>query len=93
MWKMVLTNTVIPAFSICISILLLLKQNGERLLSIKYRLWIYDYGIFILLAQIIILIITFFVWKQKKYRLIAILIFIFWILINLLIPESGGLYD
>ena len=93
MWKMVITNSIIPIFSLAFTILEDTKINGERTLSIKYRLWMFDYGIFLIVAQLIVLVVTFFVWKKKKFKLIAIAIFLIWIVMGILMPEGPGLFD
>jgi hypothetical protein len=93
MWKMIITNTIIPTFGIVVTVLENIKVNGERLLSLKYRLWIFDYGAFLVVLQLIVLITSLFVWKSKNYRLVAVGIFVIWVLMELLMPTGPGVYD
>lgn len=53
----------------------------------------FDYGGFFLAIQAIILVATFLIWKDKKYKIIAIAIFLLWLAIGFLMPNSGGVYD
>jgi L-asparagine transporter-like permease len=93
MRKLIVTNTIIPIFSILFLILENIKVNGERLLSIKYRMWMFDYGFFLIIAQLIVLFLTFFIWKKKQYRAMAVGIFLIWMIVGLLLPKGPGLFD
>ncbi len=93
MFKVMLSNLIIPLFSIGLIVLENLSIKGERILSIKYRLWIFDYGFILVLSQIAILIITFFVCKKRKERLIALTIFFLWILIIFFQLKNVSMFD
>jgi hypothetical protein len=90
---MVIVNVIIPVVSLFITILQNIKPNGERLLPVKYRLLIADYGIFFLIAQLLVVTATFYFCRTRKYRVMAVIIFIAWIFIELLMPNGGALYD
>jgi hypothetical protein len=93
MWKVIVLNAIIPLATFLFQILENTKVNGQRILSVKYRLWIFDYGFFLIVSQFIILMVTFFIWKKRKYRLIAIAILFVWILIYFLLSKKISLFD
>ena len=87
---MIVINLIIPLLGLVLTFL-----EYKRILSIKYRLWIFDYGIFLCIAQLIILIVIFIIVRRKRDRMIAFLIFViyFLILIGLSLLSEGGLFD
>ncbi len=93
MKKLLWLNLFIPILTTLFFILEVVKVNGERLLSVKYRLWMFDYGSIFLIIQALILVATFFIWKDRKYRIIAFSIFLIWLAIGFLIPNNAGVYD
>lgn len=94
MIKLIATNTIIPLFTIVFSILEEARINNERILSVEYRLWMFDHGHLFLFAQIVILIISWFVWRSKKARVTCVSIFFAWILIGFLLAKnSSGVFD
>ena len=91
MKRVIIINLIVPFLNVVFYVL-----TFHKLLSIKYRQFFFDYGGLFALAQLIVLIITFFVWKEKKYRLIAVLIFVTYILLGFLstyLFPSFDLYD
>jgi predicted membrane channel-forming protein YqfA (hemolysin III family) len=93
MRKLIIANCLIPIISIVILILENVSINGERMLSIKYRMLIFDYGFIFLVLQAIILLISLFVWRTRRQRVVAVSIFLAWIIICLLMPSGPGLFD
>jgi hypothetical protein len=90
---MVITNTVIPILSIVFAILENVTEKGQRLLSVKYRLWMFDYGFLLVIAQLIIIVFTFFVWKKSRYRLISVAIFLIWLIAWFFISKETSVFD
>jgi hypothetical protein len=76
MQKLVLIN-LIPIFSF-IEVLL----EYKRVLPVKYRLLMYEYGYWLLLIQLMVLIITLALWKRNKYRIISISIFLLYLVVS-----------
>lgn len=93
MWKMIIANAIIPIFTIVFIILENITANGQRILSIKYRLWMFDYGFLLIIAQLIILVITFIVWKERTHRLIASAIFLIWLIVWFFVSRETSLFD
>ena len=93
MRKMILLNSFIPIATFVFQLLLISKIKGERILTVGYRLWFFDYGFLLILSQLLILILTFFIWKERNYRLIAVLIFFVWIVIYLLLAKNSTVFD
>ena len=60
MWKLIAINAIIPMCSLFFILLENITKNGERVLSVKYRLWMFDYGFILVVLQLIILIVTLF---------------------------------
>jgi hypothetical protein len=86
--KTILINLVIPALTICINILEIVKVNGARVLGLSFRLWAYDTGIlfFLVVLQVVILIVSIFRYNHWKGRLIVLLISLTWILVLVFMP-------
>jgi len=85
-------NLVIPIITLIIGVIEMVKMNGQRLMSVKYRLLLFDYGIFLQVAQVLVFVISLFVWRKRRERLIVVAIFCLWILMMLLMPSSS-LFD
>ncbi|HZY37988.1 MAG TPA: hypothetical protein VFE53_15125 [Mucilaginibacter sp.] len=86
--KTILINLVIPVLTICINILEIVKVNGELVLGLNFRLWVYDTGIlfFLVVLQVIILIVSIFRYNYWKGRLIVLLISLTWVLVLVFMP-------
>jgi hypothetical protein len=80
MWKILATNLFIP-----LAYFTLIFLEYRRVLPIKYRLMLFDYGILFLFAQLIVVIITFFLWKKKNYRWVAIIIFLVYVVLDIFV--------
>lgn len=93
MRKLIIVNCIVPIVSIFLLILQNVSTGGERVLSIKYRMLIFDYGFIFIILQLIILFVSMFVWKTRRQRFVAVSIFIGWIIFALLIPTGPGLFD
>lgn len=93
MRKMIIANAIIPILSIVFMMFESITIKGQRLISIKYRLWMFEYGFLLIFVQLIILIITFFIWKERKNRLVAFVIFLIWIFIGFFISKEISLFD
>lgn len=94
--KLIFFNSIIPFFIIIFNYLENILINGERFISVKYRLMMSDYGGYLIIVQIIVSIVSFFIWKKRKYRAIIVIIFLFWILIEFIINRAipnMGIYD
>jgi hypothetical protein len=78
MIKAIIINLLVPLVNIVFYLLVY-----KKVLSSVVKDWLLDYGIFFLIIQILILILTFIVWKKTKYRFIAIAIFIFYVALGL----------
>lgn len=76
MAKVLMLNLFIPVLDIFLTIL-----EYERILSVRYRLLHFDYGIVLPITQLAILFITFSLWRQRKYRWVAVGIFVVYILL------------
>jgi len=92
MRKVIMINLVIPIITLIIGVIEMVKMNGQRLMSVKYRLLLFDYGIFLQVAQVLVFVISLFVWRKRRERLIVVAIFCLWILMMLLMPSSS-LFD
>ena len=70
-------NLFIPVFNIVVYLL-----AAKRLLPFKYRELLFDYGFVFLVLQIIAVIVTYYFWVQKRFRMVAIIIFVIYILLG-----------
>lgn len=92
MRKVIMINLIIPIITLIIGVIEMVSMNGQRLMSVKYRLLLFDYGIFLQVAQVLVFVISLFVWRKRRERFIVIAIFCLWLLMMLLMPSSS-LYD
>lgn len=93
MWKVISLNAVIPLISLMILVFDNLKIDNQRLLPIKYRIWMFDYGFYVFLVQFIILCATCFICKEKNGQLVAFAIFFIWIIIGFILSDNTTLFD
>jgi hypothetical protein len=74
MLKVLILNLFIPVLEIVLTIL-----EYRRVLPVKYRLMHFDNGLVLPIAQVAILIFTFALLKERKYRFVALVIFLVYI--------------
>ena len=77
MIRVLMINLFIPVFNIVVYLL-----AAKRLLPFKYRELLFDYGFVFLVLQIIAVIVTYYFWMQKRFRMVAIIIFVIYILLG-----------
>jgi hypothetical protein len=79
MLKIIVINLFIP-----ITNFVLIFLEYKKIFPIKYRLFLFHYGIPFLVAQLVIFITTVILWKKRSFRLVAIAIFLVYILVVVL---------
>ena len=65
MLKVIITNSIIPLFSITEHTLEIVRIGNVRILSVHYRLWMYDYAGYFVIGQFFILLISLFFGRKK----------------------------
>jgi hypothetical protein len=76
MFRVLIINLIIPIFEILLTILEYMKA-----LPVRYRLMYFNSGLTLPIFQLVILVLTFVLFKGKKQRIAASLIFVIYILL------------